>query len=264
MTDSRERFGLILPTPVYGKDYIQGSPIQLRGTPIREDGQWDAFLPPFEKQKKSTETQACATFNTLACVEILQRAIFNGLDTEWSDRFTAKMSGTTKQGNDPHKVAETLRTKGCVYEEEWPFTDSMTWDEFYAGIPMDIQLRGQIRFKRVYSFGHEYAKTDPESMMDALRYSPLGVDVDAWNEKNGIYYRKHGSNHWVCIYGYKKGKYWKCYDSYDDFTKKIDWNFGFSVVKRYTLEKSVEVSNPTHPLYLWWQAIKWLKNFFRI
>lgn len=263
-------FGYIPPTLIYGKDYIEGSPIQLGSVPLVPDGQWNDYLPPAEEQKRyNLETQMCVSINTLAAIEILQKRVY-GLQTEWSDRWLAKMSETTKYGNDPKKVAETIYYKGGVYEEEWPWTPEIdTWDEFYAGIPMDIQVRGQVRFRSVYEFGYQFVKPTHEKMMEALTRSPLGVDVYAWDEGGGGIYERNGqqSNHWCVIYSYKKGRYWKCYDSYLDENgqrqtnlKKLDWDFGFSVVMEYTLDKKVQVNNPHDPRYLWWQAILFFKK----
>lgn len=233
------RYGLIIPKIQKG-DYVQGSRLRLGGVALQPDGQWDAYLPPDELQAQYVETQACATFGTLNAVEILERRVY--ADTSnYSDRFLAEQSGTTMYGNDPHTVAETLRKLGVCFESDWPYTpDINTWGKFYKTPTENIKFIAKT-FIYKYSFGHQYVKTDQTSMMEALTRSPLGADVQAWGhvDSDGIYHRSGSSNHWICIYGYERNRYWKVLDTYDNTRKKIAWDFGFSVVKEYTLNKHV-------------------------
>lgn len=250
--------GLIYVKPVKG-DYIRGGKIQLAGLPIRPDGQWDAFLPPDEFQSRSTlEPMCCTSFGTLNCVEILQKQEF-GDTTNWSDRFLAWKSGTTRNGNDPHKVAETLRKSGTTTEEDWPYnSDITTWEQFYAKPSFQTEVNGIAGFQGSFQFGHQWVNPDIQSMKNALQRSPLGVDVYAWNmsDGEGIYHREGmASEHWVCIYGYVQGKYWKCMDSYSQTHKRLAWDFGFSMVKEYTLYKTVLTQSN------WSMAVRWLRKF---
>lgn len=219
---------------------------------------WGMYLPTPEYQDQYLATEACASFNTLAPVKTLEKQAFG--DTQsWSDRFLAKQSGTTQSGNDPWTVAETLRKGGVVYSTDWPYTpDLTTWDAFYANIPFQTVVNGQVEFKGKYNFGHQYVGADPQSMMNALKMSPLGVGVFAWNnpDANGIYQRNGGLDcHWTMIYDFVENEYWMVQDSYPPYQKKLAWNFGFTDVQGYTLNKQV-VQNT-----LWAQAIRWLAQF---
>ena len=249
------RYGFQYVKPIEG-DYKQYGKLTLGSLPIRPDGQWDDWCPPDEDQNNGFEPQSCTSNGTLTCVEILQRQEYQDT-TDWSERFLANVSGTTMWGNDPQKVAETLRKKGTVHESDLPYTpDINTWAKYYDTIPYELEVRALAKFKGTYDFGHQYVGTDPQSMMNRLQYSPLGADVYAWRELNGKYIRNGmGSNHWICIYGYEKGKYWKCMDSYGGQTnkKKLAWDFGFTVVKEYTLHKQLVSQS------LWAIAINWLR-----
>ena len=253
---TQQNYGLIFVEPTK-EDYRDNGVIRLGGAPLQPTGQWSEFLPPDEFQAQYVETQACVTFGTLNCVEILIRRLY-GEVTNWSDRFLANISGTQPNGNDPQRVAETLRKNGTVYQEDWPYTSDLdTWAKFYATPPYDLTVQAQAKFKGKFNFGHQWVGTDPDSMMTALTYSPLGVAVQAWTKgRDGLYKRTGGSNHWVCIYGYSKGNYWKCFDSYDNSKKRLAWDFGFDMVKQYTLEKQV-LNNSG-----WSRAIKWFLNLF--
>jgi len=248
------------------EDYSQYGRIRLGGLVLQSTGNWSAYLPPDEFQNMYMEPMACATFGTLNCVEILERHEF-GDTTNWSDRLLANLSGTTITGNDPQRVAETLRKKGDVYESDWAYTkDIDTWAKFYATPPYNLETDAQVKFKGKYDFGHSWVGTDPKSMMEALKYSPLGADVYAWGtpDAGGLYHREGTSNHWVCIYGYVQDSCWLVLDSYDNSHKKLAWDFGFKMVKQYTLHKAVLTVNPLDPNYLWATAIRWFQNLMHL
>lgn len=253
-----EKKGLLFIEPTLA-DYKDDGAVHLGGAVIRPDGQWDAFLATPEEQDKYLQTMGCTGFNTLKAVQTLQKQEYGDI-TNWSDRLLNWLAGTTINGNDPNTLAETLRKKGTVYETDWPYTsDINTWAKFYATPPYDLEVQAQVKFRGAYDFGHQWVGTDPQSMMNALHFSPLGVDVYAWNMSDNydIYHRNGGvSGHWTMIYGYEKGKWWKCLDSYPPFRKKLDWDFGFSMVKQYTLHKTVLTDSP------WSRAIRYFQKIF--
>ena len=136
-----------------------------------------------------------------------------------------------------------MRNYGCVDAELWPYTaDVNTWEKFYEEPPLEVKAMA-LNFGIKFDFGHEYVPGDIESMKRALQYSPLGAAVWAWSfpDQNGYYFRDGNmqDDHWVTIYGYEEGKYWKCFDSYTSTHKQLAWDFGFTCVKRYTLNKQV-------------------------
>ena len=75
--------------------------------------------------------------------------------------------------------------------------------------------------------------------MEALQYSPIQVSVYAYGrQKGGIFIeenRRH--NHAIVIYGYKKGVYWKLFDSYKNEFKKFAWDYNFKYAMRFNLTK---------------------------
>jgi hypothetical protein len=232
---------LITSKPV-GKDLVFGAKRRLGGLPVNVGGDWTPYLPDDDFQSISVETEACASFGTIHAVEILARKIF-GVKENLSARYLAKISGTQHDGNDPHVVAETLRHKGVPTEEAWSNTaDLDTWEKFYAEPPLSVKALA-LGFLQKYEFGHEYVKPDYASMLSALEYSPLGVAVWAWNgqDDKGNFTRPkgQGDDHWCVIYNRDIGKCWYVFDTYDKTHKTLAWDFGFSMVKRYTLSKAV-------------------------
>lgn len=224
--------------------YVFGSE-QLGGEVLQEDGQWDDYLPEKEIQRKNrVETMSCVSFGTLNCLETLFKRVY-GTDNNYSDRFLAVVSETTKRGNSPHKVGEALRRFGSVKEEVLPFSDDIkSWDDYHSGITDGILKKGG-EWLDDYNFGHDWVFTRgsleyKQKMIKAgLRYSPIGVSVYAWKQKGGYYYKNDTDrdNHWCTVYGYEDGKYWKVYDHYDNVHKKLVWDYNFGFAKRYTISK---------------------------
>src|SRR3990167_59139 len=219
-------------------DYILGGISKIPKEVLVPDGQWDNYLPTEEFQNiQGIETSACATFHTLNPVEILIKRLYNK-DENFSDRFLAWNSGTSTQGNSPHTVSEYLRKGGVPYQMQWPNFDNVdSFEEFYKTPPAKLIEKAR-DFLNNYSFSHEWVNTDTESLKNALQYSPLGASVQAWEEKDGYNIRTQPKdNHWVVIYGYKDKEYWKVFDSYENTHKKLVWNYGFGMCKRYHIQK---------------------------
>lgn len=222
------------------RDYVFGA-VKKREI-LREDGQWTAFLPKGEPQKNPLETMSCTSQSLLNCVEIINKAKYK-VDKNYSDRFLAKCSGTNKYGNSMRKVLETLRKYyGTVRENQWSGVGFKSWADYYKAIPQDILNMGQLWIKE-YKLEYERVNSDKNSMMNALKYSPLYVAGFAWYQKNGIYQSYGKANHAFIVVGYKQNEYWLAFDSYSPFLKKLAWNYKFSYVKSVFLEKKKKEYN---------------------
>jgi hypothetical protein len=243
-------------------DYRFGDGLLGSESPLVPDGQWDAYLPLPEIQNlNNIEPSACVTFATLNCVETLERRVY-GFTNNWSDRFLAKISGTTRIGNDPTSVAETLRKKGCVPEADLPFNKSIdTFEKFYAPIAQNLMTLA-LEFPLQYSFGHSFVPSNEDSLMEALKYSPVLFSVYAWvQDENGLYFRPQGMSdgHAVMLYGYEKGEFWRIYDSYNNSggnnLKKVRWDSLPMQAKRFTILRQIVNEKP------WAVFVRWLRNY---
>lgn len=249
-------YGLKLK-PIEPDHYVFGD-AKLGDAPILTDGQWTQWLPVPEDQNIGLEPMACTTFALLNAVEIMLRQKYGATDN-LSDKFLAYASGTTREGNDPHTVAEALRTKGDVYEADYPYTKAdNTWEKFYATPPQYLYVKA-LEFVAQYNFGHSWVSPiSQQAMMDALNYSPLTAGVYAWEQDavTGYYTNKQNLSpeHDVCIYGYERNNYWKVFDSYANEVKKLAWDFPFVAVKRYTLNR--QVVNPS----AWQKFLDWMND----
>ena len=230
-----------IPDPIdIDRDYIFGGNGNLGGTILQPDGQWLEYVPQGETQYNfGFDTQACVSFGTLSACEILLRRMYD-VTENFSDRFLAKASLTTPQGNSPQKVGEALRKYGVPREKDYPITEDLTsWERFYAALPEGIKDLAE-QFLTLFSFNHEYVPTNHSSLKSALKYSPLGVAVSAWTRnEEGFYISPFPNNHWTVLIGYVEGKYWLAYDSYTDFDgvfiKRLAWDHNFSQAKRYAI-----------------------------
>jgi hypothetical protein len=158
----------VIPGSATKKLWIGGTiPYEVR----LESGDWRPHVPVHEKQRDPLETMACVTFSHNNCLEIQYK--FFGKDVNFSDRFLAKMSETTPQGNYLDKVADTSRKIGLVLESEWPNNPkAATWDEYYKEIPDDVKSKA---VKQPIAF--EEIPHDKDSLLDHLKQSPIQVTI---------------------------------------------------------------------------------------
>jgi len=143
---------------------------------VNPSGDWTPYLPPGEWQWNPIgfDTQACVTFSALNIIETL---IFfhTGVRKNYSDRFTAVMSGTTPTGNYMWKVGDSIRKDGLVAEERWPAIENPTWDTYYSAPPIDV-----INEAKLYVTGEELGQVE--------NYFPIRLDwranpaLDYWEQ----------------------------------------------------------------------------------
>jgi len=229
-------FGLLGTIP---KNYIGSSGFSLKS--INESGNWMGFLPIGEQQFSIYfDTLGCVTFGCINVLEILAKYSLK-IDLNISDRFTAKDSGTTNQGNWVYKVADSLIEKSFILEEDYGYprnqrTPVFTREEYFKElIPELYELAEQNKQK--YNINYRFVHKD--IFKEMLKVSPIAVSVRAWFDDNGdkIYENqtdKH--NHLVVLVAYDDQDRPIIYDSYPD----VDTNaLQYTESKYYlkTLEK---------------------------
>lgn len=263
--------------------WVLGANTKIAGPKLMPGGHgWKEFLPPDELQNRNgLETSNCSNYGTLNCWETLGKKKF-GIKFNWSERYTGVGTGTTEQGNFPHKVAEIIRNDiGLIDEDLLPFSDDINeWNEYYAPKPMDPKLLtiGQ-KFLKRYKLGHDWVFVNGSlaqkqaKLKDALEYSPCGVSVVAWKERKGKMFKSIGEqdNHWVELYDYEDGVCWYVFDHYDNTHKKLEWDYDFGYAKRYSIEFNTEpvveekpepeISKEKVQTFIDW-LIEWIRNIF--
>src|SRR3990167_4802380 len=165
-------------------------------TVIRPDGQWDAYLPPYEEQSFSWgDTFHCTVFGTENAIQMLAKAKYDYVE-EFTERYLGVLAGITQQGGSPHTVAEKWRSYGNLAYQFLPFEGVGSWREFNSPNPMTQALVAEgRRWLTKFSIGHDWIRDfSPAIIKEALKYSPLGVGVYAWPppDSNGIYHKPPG------------------------------------------------------------------------
>ena len=201
-----------------------------RGEVLRADGQWDSYLPVMEKQYNPYfDTMACVSFGNINCPETLMFRQF-GKRSNFSDRFIAKMSGTTHDGNGEYAVAETIRKCGLVEEEAWPFGPWIKdWDTYYSEVPQEVKDEG-LAFLKEYELKYQFIdEQKQDALIEALKYSPLAIFVPG---------------HCMTLYGYELGVRWKIYDTYGNGFKEEPWDYKFRCAVEWQINKIIPSVEP--------------------
>lgn len=178
---------------------------------------WNQYLVRAERQfGVYFDSMGCVTFSALSVLEMIfkyqlahnmisagnvrwlrENGYFNAQgEIEFSDRFTAKMAGTTENGNSLSRVGDSIRSlHGLVPESVWTWDWNQRqpvfdWNDFYAEIPQRVKDLGQEFLKR-FKINYQIVYTSfPEMVAAAYTHSPLQLVGHAWPRPvNGIYPR---------------------------------------------------------------------------
>ncbi len=247
MLNKIKNYGFVIPE-ILPEDFVLGGS-KLPITVLRNDGQWPELLVPHEQQNLfAVETTNCVGFASSTIWEMLIKYQYND-ERNFSDRALGIMAGTRPPGNTPNKVAYTAHKWGLIPEALLPFSDTITSaSEYFSPSPLPQPiLDAATYFLTQYELGYEWVfaggsmQEKHEKMMEALRYSALGLAVFAWHEENGMYIQDAMANHWCVAIGYVKNQYWLIKDSYPPFIKKVPWNSDFAFSMRYS---AIRISPP--------------------
>jgi len=161
-------------------------------------GDWLPFLPDDEAQSGHIfDTMACVTFSAINVVETQVNFIIAAgqMPTEafaelknlglvkngkmnCSDRFTAKMSGTTKQGNYLVSVWDSIRKHGLLPEMDWPWdrNGAFDWDMYYSDIPQALKDKAK-RVLDVLDITYEWLTADRSQAQfsEWLKMAPIQI-----------------------------------------------------------------------------------------
>lgn len=253
------------------EDFVFGSN-QLQGAILREDGDWRDYLPlPEDQLKRNIETSACATYNTIKPIAILQEEQFDLKDKNYSERFISQLSGTTKFGNTPNKVAQTIRDFGLIADELLPFSDDISsWEEFnsFKGSDRNTCIREGKRWLGDWNFGYDWVYTGNvmieqkyKKLREALKYSPIGVSVYAWiSDDSGTYIRPTDDpdNHWTTLVYIDDKNRAYVYDTYPPYLKVLEPFYDFGYAMRYSVSKTVD-----KPKSFWQKVLEYIYEILR-
>jgi hypothetical protein len=175
-----KNFGVLLGDHIdtYRAGAVKGAlPFEERNV----SGDWESDLPLEEKQYNDNgDSMSCVTFAEVSGIETEEKRI-TGISPNYSDRWIAKMSGTTREGNYLWKVADTIRKFGLVKEESYPMPPTpWNWDQYHAPIPepllSQLKAEGQEWLKK-WDVKYESIDWSKESLIKHLKMSPLTVVI---------------------------------------------------------------------------------------
>lgn len=283
------RIGEIRPT-----DWRSGGESGAVKKVLEESGDFSTYLPDEEVQAKwdasgmlLIDTSACVTFSAMNAIEtlmmrlrasggmpsaheaFLQAAGYVNKSTgkvNFSDRFTAKMSGTTKAGNYLEKVGDSMRNDGLLPEADWAWPDmsdlsghenyDARFYRYYAVIPQELKDKAA-EFVRHFRITYEWVllgTTDAAKLQDALRYGPVQIAAavcSPWSSTDGmppIPGCGCGTQHATLVYGRRDDGAWRDFDHYKSFRKVLASDYCIQWGLQYFLEPIIETAAPTKPV----------------
>jgi hypothetical protein len=228
--------GGLIASEVDGQDHILGAVGGIAGPDFEmlvPDGQWTAYLPEGELQRnRFGDTFMCVSFSWNNIVEFLANRRY-GEVLNMSDVFLGSGSGTIRgQGNSKRAVAEWARRNGFVHETDYPYTESMTLDQAYAPLVPPLLAKGKANLDKWAFYWKWVGNNSPAALKDALRFSPVQVDVTGFydmNDKGIVVWNREKPQyaHEVTVFGYEEGVCWHVFDSEATQFIRFDWAYPF-------------------------------------
>ena len=274
------------------KAWMAGGETGIAKVVLEVSGQYDDYLPDEENQSFYTparfDTMSCATFSATNNVEtLLNRMRAKGQlskkqedflinkgyinpqtnKVNFSDRFTAKMSGTTRDGNYLEAVGDSIREcekggHGLVPESAWPMPDwdsldgksqSEIWAIYMAEPTQEVKNLGK-EFLKYFKVSYQWVaigSSTPADLRYALAYGPFQIAAKVcspWNSTEAMPPIKAcgcGGGHATLIYGYKTidGKQpFKDFDHYRSFRKFLAEDYCIPWAFQYAIEEKTETT----------------------
>lgn len=231
-------------------DFLKGTiPFEIRAT----DGNWRPFLPDFDKQKiAGLETDACVPFSAVESVETqinwfiasgklpsyhLQKLKDLGFiepngQFHASERFIAKLDGTSPNGTAMAAPWDAIRKYGLIPFSDYPFDANITtWEQFYATVPQALLDKGK-EFSKLFSVQYEWivnggaSGTDVQDMKTHLKHAPLCIGVpvcEPWDQEQPPTCSLTQSAHSTMAYNVDGLTYFL--DHYVPFLKRFDLGY---------------------------------------
>ncbi len=221
------------------QDYVLGAERSAPFEVINPSGDWRPYLPIPEVQRKDGfDSNSCTSFGTLNIIETLENFQRN-LTPNYSERFSAIMGGQKRNGADPHNILEGIRSYGVLDEDILPFKSGMPFEEYMSmGERSSSLIKEAKTWEESNVFKHEYIYTGSISLAEkkrllteALKRSPVGVSVYAWQKRGDVYVKPKGQRdtHWCVLVAIEDGKP-IVFDSYAPHLKTLSWEH-FDVAK---------------------------------
>ncbi len=142
-------------------------------------GDWRPFLVERENQFGLQDSMSCVSFSAVSAIE-MQEKFLTGVERNYSDRWIAKMSNTTPQGNWLYKVAEAIEEVGLVRELSYPAPPNYTFDQYHAPIMTEVLTKliaEGARWNQQWQFKAEFIPATKEAMLKHIKHAPLQIVI---------------------------------------------------------------------------------------
>ena len=256
---------LDFPQKIRDRDWVAGEVSGIKYESRVPSGDWTMYLPDDEWQTGVYfDTFGCVSFSALNSLETqLRWMLFNNkltasqigtlrslgiLDVNnvpnLSDRFTAKMSGTTSQGNYLMAVADSIRNDGVIAESHWNYprlqrTPPFVWEDYYQEIPQELKNLGK-EWRKIFTVRAEWIETTRASIVKHIKQAPLQIAAkvcDGWNNAPVVPSCGVGNGHATILYHVQEDAdtTYKDFDHYQPFRKQLAADYGISSVLKLVL-----------------------------
>ncbi len=229
---------------------------ELQGVPLRADGNWLDYRPKDELQERNgVESSCCYIQGQQHAIATILEEQFGIIDSDFSERFNALLSGGTQDGGDPIKGAQSFRHNGLIPDSMLPFSPDITsWEDFHSfkgGSKSDCVKAGKEWLKQWDpEYDIVFQRNDPVTdkyaqLREALKFSPIPMSVAAWYQNGDIYIKPAGIRDWhlvVCLFLDSDNSPW-ILDTYFPFIKKLEPFYNSDFGMRYSVTKQVYVQS---------------------
>jgi hypothetical protein len=239
---------------------------------------WTNYLPKGERQNAVyMDAMACVTFSATNIIETqLNHQLANGKlsqgkiealkelgyivdgQFDFSDRFTAKMSGTTDRGNSFQNVWDSIRHDGLLPERDWAYpvtqrTPVFDWADYYAEIPQALKDKAKKIFDYIEVPVYEWVfcnnvvpLTEDElaNLRKEMFHAPIhfATPVCNWSKTPCTPCGKYESQH--ATMGYDITGNINIEDSYPEYLKQLSRDY----IIRYALKGVVKVKQTNNEI----------------
>ncbi len=209
---------------------------------VNPGGHWTNLIAPEDQKNRFGDTYMCTAFSLCSALEFVYKKRY-GEEINLSDIFVGIGSGNERgYGNSKRAPAEFVRTKGFLFENEYPYTQDMTLDQVYAQPSKTLFI---LAAKRILSHETGYkllSDNSINSIKDGLEFSPVRVDVEGFyifNDKGYLKNAGNGFTHELIIFDREEGQCWYAWDSESAQYIKFDWNYNFGSPMIHSIKKKL-------------------------
>lgn len=241
-------------------------------------GDYTKYLPTDEYQSSLIfDTMACVTFSGNNVAEmiftmLIEQGKISKENIEWlkkngyfdangkinfSDRFSAKVDGTTKTGNSMDNYWLSVRNVGLIPESMWSWDRSskFDWDQYYSeptkecyAMAEEFKKRFECLYEVVLYFSNTPNPNQREILEKYLKQSPLHIatiTASGWSRKDGKPVKNNvcGWNHATAVFNIKEDGTYEDFDHYDPCKKLLSSDYCINIV--YSAVFSEKAIKPT-------------------